>query len=136
MIKVLVFGTFDCLHKGHIDFLKQARKYGDFLIAIVGRDKNVEKLKNHHPIKNEQQRLKDLIDCKFVDRVLLGNKKNPYELIKIISPNVICLGYDQRYFADSLEDELKKMGLSRIKTYRLKPYKPEKFKSSRINKKS
>ena len=40
----MVFGAFDCLHPGHLDFFKQAKKYGDYLIVSVGTDKNVKKI--------------------------------------------------------------------------------------------
>ena len=41
MKKVLVFGTFDGLHEGHKDFLRQAKQYGDHLTVVVGRDSTV-----------------------------------------------------------------------------------------------
>ena len=45
MKKVMVFGTFDGLHEGHLDFFRQAREYGDYLIVAVARDVNVKKIK-------------------------------------------------------------------------------------------
>ena len=44
MKSVLVFGAFDGLHPGHLDFFLQAKKFGDHLIVSVGTDKNVEKI--------------------------------------------------------------------------------------------
>ena len=41
MKKVMVFGTFDIIHPGHIHLLKEAKEYGDFLIAVIGRDATV-----------------------------------------------------------------------------------------------
>jgi len=43
----MVFGTFDVFHKGHESFLRQAYCYGDFLVAVVARDKTVAKIKKH-----------------------------------------------------------------------------------------
>ena len=59
-MKVMVFGTFDGLHEGHKNFFKQARKYGDYLLVVVGRDKNVEKMKGHLPQRNENERMKEI----------------------------------------------------------------------------
>lgn len=129
----MVFGTFDGLHKGHLDFLKQAREYGDYLVAVVGREKNIIKLKGK-PQRNEQERLSDLRKCPLVDQALLGNEGDPYKIIEDMKPYVICLGYDQKHFADNLENELKKRNLN-IKVYRMKRYKTEIFHSSILNKK-
>jgi len=38
MKKVMAAGTFDLLHPGHIDFLKQAKKEGDYLIIVIATD--------------------------------------------------------------------------------------------------
>ncbi len=133
MRKVLVFGTFDGLHPGHYNFFKQAKKYGDYLIVVVARDIVVKKIKKHFPIKNEQQRLKEIQKYESVNKALLGYKKNPYLLIKKINPDVICLGYDQKAFTEDLAERVKEVGL-KIKIYRLKPYKPTKYHSSIISK--
>ncbi|MEK7664076.1 MAG: adenylyltransferase/cytidyltransferase family protein [Patescibacteria group bacterium] len=135
MTKVLVFGTFDGLHEGHLDFFKQARNFGDYLSVVVGRDSTVKRVKNRLPKHNEQERLKSVKDSGFVDEARLGNEGNdPYKIIKEINPDIICLGYDQTHFTDKLEQKLKEMGLHNIKIHRLKPHKSEKYKSSLLNK--
>ena len=134
MIKVMVFGTFDGLHEGHLDFFRQAKEYGDYLVAVVARDVNVKKIKKRAPVKNEIERLEILKKCDLVDYSILGYEDNPYRIIQEVKPNIICLGYDQKSFNINLEGKLKELGLN-IKIYTLEPYKPEKFKSSIINKK-
>lgn len=130
MKKVLVFGTFDGLHKGHIDFFKQAKKYGEFLVVVISRDKTVLKVKGHFPDKSEKERKKDVENCYLVDKAVLGSVSNYYQIIKKIKPDVICLGYDQKSFiVDELTRELKKMNIF-PKIFRLKPYYPRKFHSS------
>ena len=57
--KVMVFGTFDILHPGHLNFFKQAREFGNFLIAVIARDKTVLKIKGRLPKNNEKKRLKN-----------------------------------------------------------------------------
>ena len=47
--KVMIFGTFDKFHPGHINFLKQSEQYGDYLIVVVARDITVKKLKGKMP---------------------------------------------------------------------------------------
>lgn len=121
MKKVLVFGTFDGIHKGHLNLFKQARKYGDYLVVVVARDRIVLRVKGHLPEKNEKIRLKEV--RKIADEARLGYLKNPFKIINEIKPNIICLGYDQKFFVD----ELYKLG---IKIIRLKPYKKTKYHSS------
>ena len=132
MRKVMVFGTFDGIHEGHLDFFRQAKKYGDYLVAVVAKDKNVEKIKGKLPIRDENERLDDLKGCKLIDEAKLGYEDNPYKIIEEVMPNVICLGYDQKSFNAGLEGKLKELGLN-IEIYTLKSYKPDKFKSSIIN---
>lgn len=138
MKKVLVFGTFDGLHEGHLDLFKQAREFGDYLIAVVGRDSTVLKVKKRPPKYNENERLEEVQNCSLVDEAMLGEENhdpynNSYNIIKEINPNIVCLGYDQANFLEKLEKELKEMNLkAQIKV--LKPHKPEIYKSSIINK--
>ena len=44
--KIMIFGTFDGLHKGHLNFFKQAKNFiqNSFLIVSIARDKNVYKI--------------------------------------------------------------------------------------------
>ena len=140
----MVFGTFDGLHEGHLDFFRQAKDRGElpsqdatasqnFLIAVVARDFNVTKIKNRPAIRNENERLEILKKCDLVDLAVLGNEDNPYKIIQEIKPDIICLGYDQNSYNKNLEEKLKELGLN-IEIYTLKPYKPAQFKSSIINK--
>ena len=49
MKKVLIAGTFDIIHPGHINLIKQAKEFGDFLVVVIARDKNVIKAKGKQP---------------------------------------------------------------------------------------
>ena len=133
MKKVLVFGTFDGIHEGHLDFFRQAREYGDYLITVVARDVNIKNNKGHQAKKNEQERLYDLKNCKPVDEAILGKEGDVYKIIEEINPDVICLGYDQNHYTKNLETELKNRKLNR-KVYRMKSFRPEKYHSSILNK--
>ena len=130
MKKVLVFGTFDKLHLGHLNFLKQATKYGSLFI-VVARDRTVKRVKGRLPQHNERMRKKGVEKTRLAEKVLLGNLKNPYILIKKIKPDFICLGYDQKFFVRELPKKIKKFGL-KTKIIRLKAYKPNIYKSSKI----
>jgi len=128
MKKVLIFGTFDGLHPGHLNFFEQAKKYGDYLMVVVARDKTVKKIKNRFPLRNEMERLGTLQKCKLINEARLGYEAHPYGIIEEIAPDVICLGYDQKTFTENLPKELEKMKLA-TKIYRMKPFQPEKYHS-------
>lgn len=121
MIKVMVFGTFDGLHSGHINFFKQAKKHGDYLIVVVARDKTVKRVKNRLPSHNEKERLRIVQDCQLVNEARLGYEEDPYRIIKEIRPDVVGLGYDQKAFVDNLPKELKQNNL-KTEIYRMKAY--------------
>jgi len=103
MKKVMVFGAFDGLHPGHLDFFKQAKKYGDFLVVSVGRNVNVKKIKGKEPLFDEEERLELVSNLKIVDKAVLGAVHEFIEHIKMEAPDIICLGYDQW----AKEDEVK-----------------------------
>lgn len=130
MIKVLVFGTFDIFHEGHHDFLKQAKKHGDFLGAIVARDVTVLKVKGRQPRYSEQERLQAIKQSGLAEEVFLGSLHDRYEVVREFKPDVICLGYDQKQSIVELRRKLDESGLERTKIVKLEAFEPEKYKSS------
>jgi len=131
MIKVMVFGTFDIFHPGHRSFLKQAKKHGDCLTVVVARDKTVTDVKKQKTKNKEQIRLGIIKKSKLADKVVLGNLGDKYQVIKKHKPDIICLGYDQKFFVHGLKKKLKDFGL-KTRVIRLEPYKPEIYKSSKL----
>lgn len=129
----MVFGTFDNLHPGHLNYFKQARRFGGELIIIVARDKNVLKIKGRRPQQNEKLRARKIrTACKelgYQGKVVLGSLTNQWAVLEKYQPEVICLGYDQQVDLKKLKSELVKARLF-CKIKRLKAYRPEKYKSS------
>ena len=131
---VMVFGTFDIFHKGHENFLRQARRYGDYVMAVVARDKTVRKIKKQEPRNSEKERAKILRESSLINEVILGSLGDKYSAIKKYKPNAICLGYDQINFTRELGRKLKELGLDETRIIRLKSYYPSKYKSSKLKK--
>ena len=129
-MKVLVFGTYDILHKGHLFFLKKAKSFGKELFVVVALDETVLKLKKRLPKNNELKRVENIKKLNFVDDAILGNKDDKYKVIEELNPNVIVLGYDQFSFTSGLEVELENRGLI-VKIIRInESLNPKKYKSS------
>jgi len=133
MKTVLIFGTFDILHIGHINLFKQAIKHGDNLIVVIARDKRVKQIKGSTPVHSELERKEILEHINIIDKIYLGDPNDVYKPIKDISPDIIALGYDQQIFTDKLEEKIKEFKLN-TKIIRLKPYKNSEYKSGIIKK--
>ena len=131
MTKVLVFGSFDHLHPGHLYFLLEAKRYGDELIVVLGRSETIKEFKGKKPKYSEKERKQHLGITGIPTKILLGEIADKYKLIEKIKPDIICLGYDQNSFTKDLKLELKKRKLN-SKVIRLKPYKEHLFKSSKL----
>jgi len=134
MIKVLAFGSFDLLHPGHIFFLENAKKLGDYLIVCLTRDKIYQLQKKQPPIFNQYQRKKIIQSIKFVDEVILGdldiNKINSYNIIRKIKPDIVVLGYDQKLNKNTFK-KISKLLNKNIKIVHIKAYNNKKFSSSK-----
>src|SRR3989344_6376906 len=131
MKKVMTFGTFDILHNGHLSFFRQAKKLGDYLIVVVARDKFVKKAKGKMPKNAESYRVRKVRNLSFVDKALLGSRvHNFYRTIRTYQPDMIALGYDQKPSVRDLKKGLRRHRLKDIRVMRLRPYKPNIYKSS------
>lgn len=130
----MVFGTFDIFHKGHKDFFRQAKEYGEYLIVVIARDKNVLKVKGRLPKNNELARQKKIAESKLADIVVLGDLDDKYKMIQEYKPDAICLGYDQKVSLEELKEKLIEFGLIKTQIVRLKPFQPEIYKSSKLRK--
>jgi FAD synthetase len=128
--KVMVFGTFDVLHPGHLDFFRQARALGDFLVVSVARDENVKKHKGRPPVFAEEDRRQIVAGLKVVDKAVLGGRAKCLHHIHLEKPDIIALGYDQQAYVKELVAEVK-AGRLGVKIVRLKAYQPGKHKSSK-----
>ena len=107
--KVMVFGTFDGLHDGHKAFLKEAKKYGDYLIAVVPSDNIVERLKGIPPKLTLSKRIKHLGNVDNVDSVIVGDDElGSWKVLQKHRPDIIALGHDQNLIKEDLERYLSK----------------------------
>lgn len=95
--KKIVFtnGCFDLLHVGHVRYLQEAKKLGDILFVGVNSNQSVSKLKGpSRPIQDENDRAEILAALACVDYVAIFDEDTPYELIKLVHPNILVKGGD------------------------------------------
>jgi D-glycero-beta-D-manno-heptose 1-phosphate adenylyltransferase len=95
--KKIVFtnGVFDIIHRGHVEYLCEAKKLGDILIIGLNSDSSVKIIKGSgRPINGENDRAIVLDSLKPVDYVVVFDEDNPYNLIKQILPDLLVKGGD------------------------------------------
>jgi rfaE bifunctional protein nucleotidyltransferase chain/domain len=95
---VFTNGCFDLLHLGHVDYLSKAADCGNILVVGVNSDASVKRLKKgaSRPIQDEISRATIIASLHFVDIVTLFDEDTPYELIKLIQPDVLVKGADYK----------------------------------------
>lgn len=92
---VFTNGCFDLLHAGHVAYLEEAKKLGDRLVVALNSDESVKKLKGtNRPIVNQHDRMKVIAALASVDFVTVFEDDTPYEIIKLIMPDVLVKGGD------------------------------------------
>jgi len=130
----MVFGTFDMVHEGHVDFFRQARALAPqpHLIVSVARDPIATRIKGAKPRRSEKERRSLLERNTLVDEVVLGQEDGYIEHIAQAKPDIIALGYDQSgEYVSNLEKDLRAAGLP-AKIVRLSAFRPEVYKTSKL----
>jgi D-beta-D-heptose 7-phosphate kinase/D-beta-D-heptose 1-phosphate adenosyltransferase len=92
---VFTNGCFDILHVGHVKYLQIAKSFGDILIVGLNSDESVSRLKGPtRPVNIAEDRAYLLAALEAVDFVVPFGDDTPYELIKMIAPDVLVKGGD------------------------------------------
>ena len=96
--RVIVNGTFDILHRGHIEMLNFARSQGTYLLVAIDSDRSVKELKGAgRPINNQEDRKFALDNLKCVDAVWIFDTQAELEHIcKMYKPDLMVKGSDYR----------------------------------------
>ena len=117
MKKIVVNGTFDILHVGHIKLLEYAKSLGDYLTVAIDTDKRIKSLKgDKRPINTAYERAMMLMALKSVDMVLIFETDE--ELVDIISNHDIMVkGSDYRGVPVIGEQHIKVIYYERIEEY-------------------
>ncbi len=97
--KKIVFtnGCFDILHAGHVSVLEFSRSKGDALVVGLNSDASVKRLKGpSRPVNTQADRALVLAALQAVDVVCVFEEDTPYELIKLVQPDVLVKGGDYK----------------------------------------
>lgn len=90
-------GCFDILHRGHVEYLAKAADFGDEMLIGLNTDASVKRLKGpSRPINDEYARAIVLAGLEFISAVVLFDEDTPYNLIKVVQPDVLVKGSDYK----------------------------------------
>lgn len=127
-------GVFDILHLGHIHYLKESKSFGDYLIVVIASDYTAKK-HGKNLIFNENERKELISELKIVDKAIIGHSEdNIFQTVREVKPDIITLGYDQKFDDEYIENECRKMGL-KTTVKRTSPYSGILNSSSKIRQK-
>lgn len=111
MKTVLVNGTFDILHPGHIAMLNTARSLGGYLIVCIDTDRRVKELKgDKRPINDQNFRRIMLQNLKAVDIVeFFDSREQLIDLIKLYKPDIMVKGSDWKGKSITAQEHVKEI---------------------------
>lgn len=128
---VMVFGTFDVLHPGHLWFLKKASQYGRVIVALTP-DKMCLKYKGRLPCHGFTKRKSRLEDIIYLDKVISADTRTgSWQTVQQLRPATLVLGYDQKLLRRHLEKRLRELNLN-PGIIMLKAYRQHFYQSSRL----
>ena len=116
----MAVGVFDLLHAGHLHYLEQAKSLGTELVVVVAHDDTVRSQK-HEPVTSQELRCRMVKGLKPVDEAIVGNSPGTpiFDILNVVKPNVIALGYDQKHSIDSIRAGLDEHGFSDVELTRV-----------------
>jgi rfaE bifunctional protein nucleotidyltransferase chain/domain len=118
---VFTNGTFDILHRGHVEYLAAARKLGDVLFVGLNTDASIRRIKGKgRPINPNRDRAAVLAALGCVDYVVLFGEDTPDRIIRRLLPDVLVKGADWKPEAIVGSDTVRAHG-GIVKTIRLTP---------------
>jgi cytidyltransferase-like protein len=95
--KVVVTGTYDWFHSGHVRFFEEASSYGD-LYVVVGHDENIRLLKGpDHPLFPQEERRYVVQSIRYVTEALISTGKGWLDAapeIERIKPDIYAVNED------------------------------------------
>ena len=130
--KVMLFGSFDYLHEGHLYLLNKAQEYGEKLIIVVAQDIIIKNIKGNTPDNPLSERISQLLKYLPDAKITKGDIQNEsWSVIKNYKPEIVVVGYDQEGLKNAL---IKVQSIYNFKLVQIDSFKPKKYKSSLLKK--
>jgi len=101
MKKVFISGTYDILHAGHIQFFKDAKALGDYLVVSFCSSENLELYKGRKSSIPDDNKKILLEAIRYIDKVVIGNNDGgvwdfvPEFILE--KPDILAVTEDDKY---------------------------------------
>ena len=94
----IVFSTFDLLHSGHVQMLRECKEHCDYLIVGLQTDPSIDRPEKNKPVQSIVERYIQLSGVKYVDEVVpYETEKDVEDILKLFLPDVRIIGEDYRF---------------------------------------
>ena len=106
-------GVFDLFHIGHLNVLKNAREFCDYVIAGVVSDEVARRNKGLQPVVPIEERLAIVAGCRYVDEAVVEDTTHKLEMWERLKFHVIVKGDDWKGTdrGDKLEQDFAAVGV-------------------------
>ncbi len=138
MTNVVMTGSFDGVHEGHLHIMQLAKQLGEFLYVCVVADSTIEKNKGRPPKYSQEIRIRKVEDTLLPSYVikLTGDDEEDISTILKIPPHIYCFGHDQQHqhplWNHTLEEKLRQAHGENVSFCTLEPYQRERFGSTQM----
>ena len=97
MITGITASTFDLLHAGHIEMLREAKSQCDYLIAALQIDPSLDRPEKNKPVQTIVERYTQLEAVKYVDEIIpYLTEKDLEDILEMRKLDVRILGEEYR----------------------------------------
>lgn len=97
MVVGITFSTFDLLHAGHVQMLREAKEHCDYLICGLQMDPSQDRKEKNAPVQTIVERYTQLNGVKYVDEIIpYSTEKDVEDILTMYHINVRILGEEYR----------------------------------------
>ena len=89
--------TFDLLHAGHVQMLREAREQCDYLICGLQVDPSIDRKEKNSPLQSLVERYSQLHSCRYVDEIIpYQTEKDLEDILEMYQIDIRILGEEYR----------------------------------------
>jgi len=112
MIIGFVASSFDLLHAGHVQMLREAREQCDYLIVGLQTDPTIDRPKKNQPVQTVVERYTQLKGVRYVDEIIpYATESDLEDILTMYHINVRILGEEYRDLDFTGKDICKKRSI-------------------------